>query len=117
LNDVITLIQQRVGNWQLLLALESGAKRFPRDERHCIVEQAVRISRVEQRENVRVLELRRGADLAEETLSTQDRPQIGMEHLHGDIAVVPDIVRQINGRHAALPDLVIDAVAIGQRFG
>lgn len=61
-----------------------------------------------------MLEPRGGADLTEETLATQGRPQIGMEHLYGDIAVVPDVVRQINSRHATLADLSFYAVAISE---
>jgi hypothetical protein len=40
-----------------------------------------------------------------------------MEHLDGDIAIVPEIVGTKDRRHPAGTKLTLDAVAIGQRGG
>ena len=63
-----------------------------------------------------MLEPRGRTYLRQESLTAECGTEIGMQNLHGDIAVVPDVVRQVDSRHAALPDLVIDAVAVGQSF-
>ena len=35
-----------------------------------------------------------------------------MQHLDGDVAVVPEVVGEVDGRHAASAELALDAVAI-----
>jgi len=40
-----------------------------------------------------------------------------VQHLDGDVAVVPEIVREEDGRHAAYAQLASDVVAIGERGG
>jgi hypothetical protein len=37
-----------------------------------------------------------------------------MEDLDGDVAVVPDVMREVDGGHAALSELALDAVPVGQ---
>ena len=40
-----------------------------------------------------------------------------MEDLDGDVAIVADIVREIDGCHAAGSELAVDAIAIGKGGG
>ena len=40
-----------------------------------------------------------------------------MQYLDGDIAVVAQIAREVDGRHAALPKLALEAVATCHRSG
>jgi hypothetical protein len=61
---------------------------------------------------MRMMESRRRADLCQEAVATQSDGELRIEYLDGDVAVVPDVVRQIHRRHAALPQLALDAVAI-----
>ena len=60
-----------------------------------------------------VLELGGGLDLGEEALVSQSGSQLGTEHLHSNPAAMPQVPREIDGGHAALPELPLDGVAAG----
>ena len=66
---------QRVVQRQLRLAPEPGAQRFARDVGHDEVEQLAGRARVEQRDDVRMIEAGDDLDLAEEALATDRRRQ------------------------------------------
>ena len=102
---------------QLAVALEARAQRLAGDQRHHVVEQAVGLAAVEQRQDVRMLQARRGADLGEEALAAERRAQVGVQHLDGDVAIVLEIVREVHGGHAALAELAVEAVAVGEGGG
>jgi hypothetical protein len=72
---------------------------------------------VVQRQNVRVLELRRGLDLLQEPVGTDHGGQLGPQHLQCDLAVVLQIFGEIDGGHAAFAEAAFDAVAIGEGRG
>ena len=55
-------------------------------------------------------------DLALEALGTERGGELGMEHLEGDRPVVPEITGEIDGGHAAAPELALEAVALSQAF-
>ncbi len=63
---------------------------------------------------MRVLEVGGGPDLGQKTLSTDDGGKLGPQHLDRDLAAVAQVVGQIHGGHAALPQLAVDPVAVGQ---
>ena len=50
----------------------------------------------------------------EEPLGAEDGGQLGLQHLDRDVAVVLEVVGEIHGRHAALAQLALDPVAVGQ---
>ena len=52
---------------------------------------------------------------AQEPLAAERRAEVGVQDLDGDVAVVLEVVREIDGRHAAGAELALDAVAIGER--
>jgi len=87
-----------------------SAQRFPRDERHHIKEQAIRVARVEQRQNVRVLELGGGPDLGQEPLATDGGREVGVQYLDRDLSVVPHIMGEVDRRHAAGAQLALNAI-------
>ena len=62
-----------------------------------------------------MVELGRYPDLPQKPLPPQDLGQAGVEHLERDIAVVLEIVREIDHRHAAVANLALDGVTILQR--
>jgi hypothetical protein len=95
----------------------AGPQRFAGDVGHHVEEQAVGRAAVEQRQDVRVLQPGGGLDLGQEPLRAQRRRQLGVEHLDGHLAVVPEIVRQVDRGHAAGAELALDAVAVGERGG
>ena len=50
------------------------------------------------------------SDLADEALGAEGRGELGAEHLDGDLAVVLQVVGEVDGGHAALAELALDAV-------
>ncbi len=40
--------------------------------------------------------------------------EFGLEHLDGDLALVLEVVREVHGGHAAVPEFARDAIAVGQ---
>ena len=60
-----------------------------------------------------MLEIRRHLDLGEKALDAQHGTKLGLQHLDGDIAIVLQIAREIDGGHTAHADLADDGVAIG----
>jgi hypothetical protein len=102
---------------ELLLALEPGAERFALHVRHHVPQQAARLAGVEQRQQVRVLEVGGDADLREEALTAEHGAQLGVEHFQGDEAVVPDVAGEIHRRHPAAAQLPLEGVAVGEDRG
>ena len=64
---------------------------------------------------MRMLQLRRRLDLAEKALAAKCRAEIRVQHLDGDIAVVLEIVREVDSGHAASADVTLDAVPVPDR--
>ena len=63
-----------------------------------------------------MLKPRGGADLGQESLCSESRAEVGVEHLYRDVAIVPDVMGDIHGCHAALSDFALYAISIGQCF-
>ena len=61
-----------------------------------------------------MVELGGDGDLAEEPLGAERVGEFGVEDLDRDRAIVLEIVREVDGGHAALPELALDAVAVGE---
>ena len=64
-----------------------------------------------------MLQVGGGPDLAEEPLGADHGGELGAHELDGDLAVVPEVLREVDGRHAAGAELALDAVAVGQCRG
>jgi hypothetical protein len=64
---------------------------------------------------VGVLELGRDLDLAEKALSAERGGEVFAQDLNRDLAVVLQVMGQVDGGHATAAELTLDAVAIGQR--
>ena len=100
---------------QLLLAVEPRAERFTFDERHDVKQQPLRLTAVEERQEVRMLQVGRDPDLGQEAFDAEHGAEFRVEHLDGDRAVVADVVRQVDRGHAAGANLAVKSVAIVQR--
>ena len=107
----------RVVDGELLLVGEPVAQRFAFDVGHDVVEEAVHLPGIDEAEDVRVLEIGGDLDLFEEAVGADDGGELGAEHLEGDLAVVLQVVGQVNGRHAAVAEFALDAVAVGEGRG
>ena len=56
----------------------------------------------------------RDLDLPQKTLRAERCCEVGPQHLHGDLAVVLEVFREVDRGHAATTDLALDLVAVGQ---
>jgi hypothetical protein len=62
-----------------------------------------------------MLQVGDGLDLEQESLGADDGRQFGPEHFDRHPAPMLEILGQVHRGHAALPQLPLDAVAVGQR--
>ena len=72
------------------------------------------LTRIEDRQDVRVSQLRGDSDFVQESLGADRRGEVGAHHLEGDEAIVAQVAGEVDGRHAALPELALDGIAAGQ---
>ena len=103
-----------VGRRERAVARDQAAKRIALHVRHHVVEQAVGLARVEQREDVRRLELGGDVDLAQEARAAERLRELGAEDLDGDDAVVAQVACEVHGGHAAVAELAFDRVALAE---
>ena len=96
---------------KLLLPIDAVAERLALHIGHHIEEEAVRLSRIVQRQDVGVLELRRGLDLGQEAFGTDDGSEFRLQDFEGDLALVLEVIGQVDRCHAALAELTLDGVA------
>src|SRR3989449_11431555 len=99
---------------ELLLPLEAPPQRFGFHVRHYVVDQAARLAGIEQRQDVRVLQVGGYPDLTQEALDPEHGGELGAQHFQGDVAIVLEIPREIYGRHATGTDLAFDSVVLGK---
>ena len=92
-----------------------SCRRYRIHERHHVVEEAVGLARIDQGQDVGVLELRREANFTQEPISAQDGSELGTQHLERDRAVVLPVAGEIDRRHPAVAELALDRVAVGER--
>jgi hypothetical protein len=91
----------RLVDRELPLSSEAIAERPALEIWHHAKEERARLARVEQRENVRVLEEGRRADLGQEPGTSDHCGDLGAENLDRDGTAVSEVVNQIHGGHAA----------------
>ena len=100
---------------ELVLARQPVAQALSLDERHDVEEKAVRVPGIEKGHDVGVLKCSGGLDLGEEPFSADDGGELGTQHLERHLAIVAQVVRDINCRHAAGAEFAFYAIAIGER--
>ena len=94
--------------------VEPLPKRFARHEGGDEVDLPVRLPRVVQREDVRMLEVRRRPDLAQEPRRPDRVGELGSQNLDRHLATMALVGRKIDRRHAARPDLADDRIPPAQ---
>ena len=105
---------ERILDRNLLLPIHQVAQRLTIDERHHVVEEAVCVARVVERQDVRVGQLGRDLDLPQEPLGPYRSRHRGPQDLDGHSAPVLAVLGEIHGRHPAPSHLPLDPVAVGQ---
>src|SRR5688500_8661559 len=81
-------------------------------ERHDIIWEPIYFSRVEHRQDVRVLEPGGNPYLAGEALAADDAGEIGGQNLDCDPVSVAQIPGKVHGRHPTAPELALDRVTV-----
>src|SRR5207249_11244283 len=81
-------------------------------DRHRIAGLMLGLRRVDQAEDVGVLEVGGGLDFLEEPLAADDSGQFGAEHFKRDLAIVLAVSDQVDRGHAARTELSLESVAI-----
>lgn len=103
---------------QRSLAVEARAERFPFHEGHRVEEKGpsarVDLSGVEDREDVGMLQAGREPDLALESLGADREGDFRKQHLERHGSVVTRFMREVHRRHAATPELALDAVSLAE---
>ena len=95
------------------VARDAAAQRLTRDVRHHKEERALPLTRVVEGEDVRMLQAREERDLATKALGRLTVGDFGVDELERDLTVVPNVMREVDGRHPASADLAFDLVASG----
>ena len=95
---------------QRALAPEPVAQAGPPHVRHRIEDQAVGHPGIVQRQDPGVLQLRGRLDLGEEPLTPDDGRQLGLQDLQRDLALVLQILGEVDRRHPALAQLPLHAI-------
>ena len=106
------LMPQRLGEVELPLPGHPGPKRLALDVGHGVVGQPIGGARVEQRQDVGVLEPGGDLDFAKEALRPQRLSQGGMQHLERHRALVPEVLGQVHRGHAPAAQLALQQVAV-----
>jgi hypothetical protein len=99
---------------ELLLAVETAAKRLAFDVRHHEVQEPSRLARIEQRDDVRMLHAGGDLNLREDPLCPKRRRDLRAEHLECHLASVLGILSEVNDGHAASSQLALDDVSLGE---
>ena len=63
-----------------------------------------------------MLEVGGGLDLLQEPLGADERRELGAEHFDRDVALVANVLGEIDRGHAAGAQLALEGVAVGQGF-
>src|SRR5512132_1466217 len=107
---------QGITNWQLGRAHQAGAKRFAGDIRHHVerpIDSRIRRddTRVDEPENVWVLQASRQLDLGQETIAADHTHEFRADDLDRDHPLVPNVAGEVYGRHSPLTELPLDVVS------
>ena len=95
---------------------EPVAEAFAFDVGHGVPQPAGGLARLEDGQDVRVLQSGGGRDFAQESLGTELDREPRLEDLERDRPLQPDLSSQIDRRHSAASDLPLHHVSVPQRI-
>src|SRR5438105_2517395 len=98
----------------VIRVLQALPKGFALDVWHNEVHRAIRLAGVVNRQNVRMLELRRDRDLLAEALDSDPLRQLGTEDFDGDETLRKEIARPVHGRRRPVSDLALDDISAAE---
>ncbi len=99
---------------QLALTGQPLPQRLSLDVGHDVVEEPVGAARIEDAEDVGMLEPGRDLDLLSEPIGAEGGRQVGAQHLDRHLAVVLEVLGEIDRGHPARAEFPLDSVAVGQ---
>jgi hypothetical protein len=102
---------------QLALTAQSLAQGSAVDEWRDVIGGVRHLARIDEPEDVRVLECGDRPDLKEKPFGAHGSGQLGFQDLDRDLAVVLQVLGEVDRGHAALAQLALEAVAVGQGGG
>jgi hypothetical protein len=98
--------------WKLFLSNEAVSKRFALDVRHHVVKEPIRATGVVEGQYVNMLETGLDLDLAEEALWSHRCGQVGSQDLDGNVAVMLQVLSEVDRGHATVADLSLNPVTV-----
>jgi hypothetical protein len=82
-----------------------------------IEERSVDAPGIEEGKDVWMLQVGDRPDLVDEAIGADGGDDLSLYDLQGDLAIVAEVVREVNRRHASRTQLALDAVVARERFG
>ena len=104
----------RLFHRQPVVPAEPLPHRVTLDVRHDVVELVVRLPRIVNGENVRMLKACGELDLAQKALCAERVRQLVVQHLDCDETLVPNVVRQVDRCRSTTADLALQDIAPGE---
>jgi hypothetical protein len=99
---------------ELLFPIELVAEGFALHVRHHIIKERICLTRIVERQDVRVLQVGGYLDLLQEALAAQNGRQLRPQHLHRNFALVLEVFSEIHGGHATGANLILNGVAVAE---
>ena len=96
----------------MLLSIDLVAKRLAFDVRHHVEQNARRLARVVNRNDVRMSKTCDCLDFLEKSFSAERGGDVGIEHFDGYTPIVPRVASAIDGRHATSAELILYGIAV-----
>ena len=94
-----------------MVPVQLVAKGLSFDVGHHVKEERVRLAGIEQWEDVRMTEVGGRLDLGQEAFGSDHGGQLRLQNLQRDLALVLEVVGQVDRGHATLTKLTLDGVA------
>jgi len=104
----------RLVHRELRLPVQSGAKGLSLHVGHHKEKEALGLAGVMKGKNMRVSEIGHRLDFPKEPLCAQGPSQLRIEHLHGDLAMMLQVLGQVDGGHPAATDLAVESITVGE---
>ncbi len=94
--------------------VQAAAKRMPLHQGHHVVEDTAGLARVDQRQNVRVIQPGDDLDLLQKPTRPNRPRQIGAEHLDSNETIVLHVSRLVHRGHPAVSEDTLDVVMLAE---
>lgn len=106
---------QSFTNRKLLVARKAGPQRFTLDERHREIRRAVDLTRREQGDDVRMLELRGELNLSSKAIEAYACCKLRLENLYDNLSLERNIQSHEHSTHATAAELAVEGVNVAER--